>query len=193
VPEERRGTAVLCSVGLLALVLVSCKDGENDMARTTTPTERAQVQVTSPAFKEGGMIPQQYTCEGEDISPPLRWGAVPEGTESLAVIMEDPDAPWGTFVHWVVYDLPPELQGLPENLPRDKTFAVGGVQGVNNSSELGYKGPCPPSGTHRYFFRLYALDAKTDLPAGETKNRLLKAMEGHILAQGQLMGKYKRQ
>jgi Raf kinase inhibitor-like YbhB/YbcL family protein len=163
------------------------------MARTTAATDVAQIQVSSPAFEEGGMIPQQYTCEGEDISPPLSWGSVPEGTKSIVLIVEDPDAPWGTFVHWVVYDLPPDVQELPENLPKDKTFPIGGKQGINSSSELGYKGPCPPSGTHRFFFRVYALEASTDLPPGETKSRLLRAMEGHVLAQGQLMGKYRRQ
>jgi Raf kinase inhibitor-like YbhB/YbcL family protein len=159
----------------------------------TTPTEVRQIQITSPAFEDGGMIPQQYACDGDNISPPLSWGSVPEGTKSIALIVDDPDAPGGTFVHWVLYDLPAEVQDLPEDLPPDKAFPVGGKQGINSTSRLGYTGPCPPRGTHRYFFRLYALDTMTNLPAGETREKLREAMEGHILAQGQLMGRYKRQ
>jgi len=162
------------------------------MADPATQIEVATVRVTSPAFEEGGTIPRQYTCDGENISPPLQWEAVPEGTRSVAVIMDDPDAPGGTFVHWVIYDLPPDVQELPENLPRDKNFPVGGEQGINSTDQLGYLGPCPPSGTHRYFFQVYALDEKLHLPAGETKAGLLEAMQGHILAQGQFLGRYQR-
>ncbi len=161
------------------------------MARTT-PTEILPLEITSPAFKDGGTIPQQYTCEGEDISPPLSWGSVPGGTQSIALILDDPDSPSGTFVHWVLYDLPADVQGLPENLPPDKAFPVGGEQGVNSFDVLGYRGPCPSSGTHRYFFTVYALDVKANLPPGETRERLFDAMEGHILAQGQIMGRYRR-
>jgi len=163
------------------------------MADPATQTEIATIKVTSPAFEDGGMIPQQYTCDGDNISPPLNWEAVPAGTKSLALIMDDPDAPGGTFVHWVLYDLPADLEGLPENLPRGKGFPLGGEEGINSTNQLGYRGPCPPSGTHRYFFKLYALDEKLSLPAGETKSRLLDAMEGHILGLGQIMGRYKRQ
>lgn len=163
------------------------------MADPATQTEIATIRVSSPAFQDGGPIPQKYACDGDNISPPLSWQAVPEGTKSLALIVDDPDAPGGNFVHWVVYDLPADLDGLPEDLPRDKAFPVGGEQGINSTDEIGYMGPCPPSGTHRYFFKLYALDERTNLPAGETKARLLDAMEGHTLGQGQLMGRYKRQ
>jgi len=163
------------------------------MADPATQTEIVTIKVSSTAFKDGGTIPQQYTCDGDNSSPPLSWEAVPEGTRSIALIMDDPDAPGGTFVHWVLYDLPADLEGLPEGLPRDKTFPVGGEQGVNSTNEIGYLGPCPPSGTHRYFFRVYALDEKMNLPAGETEDRLLNAMVGHILGQGQIMGRYQRQ
>jgi Raf kinase inhibitor-like YbhB/YbcL family protein len=163
------------------------------MADPATHTETRTIQISSPAFDNGGMIPEQYTCDGENISPPLSWEPVPEGTQSIALIMDDPDAPGGTFVHWVVYDLPPDVQELPENLPRDKRFPIGGEQGINSTDQLGYVGPCPPSGAHRFFFKVYALDEKLNLPAGETKSKLLKAMEGHILAQGQLMGRYRRE
>jgi Raf kinase inhibitor-like YbhB/YbcL family protein len=163
------------------------------MADPATQTEIATIKITSPAFQDGEAIPRQYTCDGDNISPPLSWETVPAGTKSIALIADDPDAPGGTFVHWVLYDLPADLEGLPEDLPADKMFPIGGEQGINSTNNLGYMGPCPPSGTHRYFFKVYALDEKTNLPAGETKSRLLEAMEGHILAQGQIMGKYRRQ
>jgi hypothetical protein len=163
------------------------------MASSTTQTDVMTIRVTSPAFQDGQRIPKQYTCDGDDISPPLSWELIPDETKSIALIVDDPDAPGGTYVHWVVYDVPADVQGLPEDLPRDKAFPVGGEQGVNSSNELGYTGPCPPSGTHRYFFKVYALDDKTNLPPGETKAKLLKALQGHILAQGQIMGRYKRQ
>jgi Raf kinase inhibitor-like YbhB/YbcL family protein len=151
------------------------------------------INLSTPAFEDEGMIPQEYTCNSDNISPPLNWEAIPDGTKSLALTVEDPDAPGGTFVHWVLYDLPPDVQGLPENLPHDKAFAVGGTQGINSTDQMGYMGPCPPRGTHRYYFTLYALDAKLNLPAGETKDRLIEAMEGHIIGQGQVMGRYKAQ
>ena len=158
-----------------------------------TQTEIVTIQMNSPVFEDGGLIPQEYTCSGENISPPLNWQAVPEGTQSLALIVDDPDAPGGEFVHWVVYDLPPDVQSLSDDMPHDKTFPIGGVQGINSTNRLGYMGPCPPSGTHRYYFTLYALDEKLNLPAGEPKDRLLEAMEGHIIGQGQIMGRFKRQ
>lgn len=163
------------------------------MADPATQTEIATIKVASPAFEEGGMIPQQYACDGDNISPSLNWEGVPDGVKSLALIMDDPDAPGGIFVHWVLYDLPADLDGLPENLPGGKGFPIGGEEGINSTNKTGYMGPCPPSGTHRYFFKLYALDEKLHLPAGETKSRLLDAMKGHIVGQGQLMGQYKRQ
>ena len=152
----------------------------------------ATIQVMSSAFKEGEAIPRQYTCQGEDISPALSWETGPEGTKSIAVIVDDPDAPGGTFVHWVLYDLPGSTRELPEGLPRDKTLPNGAKHGMNSLKKLGYSGPCPPSGTHRYFFKVYALDAQTNLPPGKSKADLLQAMKGHILAQGQIMGTYKK-
>ena len=152
-----------------------------------------EIKVTSPAFEDGGLIPPKYTCDGADISPPLQWDVVPEGTESIALICDDPDAPMGTFVHWVIFALPAETRELAENIPADKTLANGAKQGTSDFGRIGYGGPCPPSGTHRYFFKIYALDTEIDLAGGADKSRLLKAMEGHILSQGQLIGKYKRQ
>ncbi|WKZ18398.1 MAG: YbhB/YbcL family Raf kinase inhibitor-like protein [Candidatus Jettenia sp. CY-1] len=152
-----------------------------------------KIEIKSPAFEEGGMIPQKYTCDGEDISPPLSWNSVPNGTKSLALICDDPDAPMGTWVHWVLFNLPANIQGLLENRPHQKTLENGAKQGITDFKKIGYGGPCPPSGTHRYYFKLYALDTEINLDAGITKQQLLKAMEGHIIAEGQLMGKYKRQ
>ncbi len=151
-----------------------------------------EIKVTSSAFKEGGMIPAKYTCDGADVSPPLQWDAVHEGTQSVALICDDPDAPMGTWVHWVLFNLPGTTSSLAEKVPTDKTLASGAKQGTNDFRKIGYGGPCPPGGTHRYFFKIYALDTQLDLPAGADKARLLKAMQGHILAQGELMGKYKR-
>ena len=151
-----------------------------------------EIKMNSTAFKEGEMIPKRYTCDGEDISPPLSWDSVPEGTKSLALICEDPDAPRGTWVHWVIFNIPADTRGLDENIPPQKTLPSGARQGRNDFGRIGYGGPCPPSGTHRYYFKLYALDTVIDLKPGATKTELLKVMDGHIIAEGQLMGRYKR-
>jgi len=150
------------------------------------------IKVVSSAFQEGGMIPADYTCDGKDISPPLSWSGVPEQAVTLALICDDPDAPLGTWVHWVLYNLPASVRELPAGVPPDERLANGALQGRNDFRRLGYGGPCPPGGTHRYYFKLYALDKALDLKPGATKKELLKAMEGHVLAEGQLMGRYKR-
>jgi Raf kinase inhibitor-like YbhB/YbcL family protein len=151
-----------------------------------------EIKITSSAFSEGDMIPKRYTCDSEDVSPDLAWSGIPQGTKSIALICDDPDAPMGTWVHWVLFNLPAESTELPAAIPSDKTLSNGAVHGKNDFGRLGYGGPCPPGGTHRYYFKLYALDTQLNLASGITKNQLLDAMEGHILAQGQLMGKYKR-
>ncbi len=150
------------------------------------------IKIESSAFKEGAMIPVKYTCDGEDVSPPLKWGNLPSGTKSIALISDDPDAPVGTWVHWVLFNLPPDVRALPENIPPKKTLENGAAHGNNDFKKPGYGGPCPPGGTHRYFFKIYALDKKIDLAPGASKAQLVKAMEGHTLDTGQLMGKYKR-
>lgn len=155
-------------------------------------TKPMNIKVTSSAFVEGGMIPKQYTCDGKDVSPPLKWEGVPDTAKTIALICDDPDAPMGTWVHWVLFNLPAKVQELPENVPPAKTLPNGAKQGTNDFGRIGYGGPCPPGGTHRYYFKVYALDCELKLDAGATKAQLLKAMEGHIVAQGQLMGKYKR-
>lgn len=150
------------------------------------------MKITSSAFKEGQMIPSRYTCDGQDISPPLEWDQVPDGTKSFALICDDPDAPRGTWVHWVVYDIPPGVKNLPENVRPDREPGSGIRQGKNDWPKIGYGGPCPPSGIHRYYFKLYALDTMLNLKPGATKEQLLQAMKGHILGEAQLMGKYQR-
>lgn len=151
------------------------------------------LQVTSPAFDQGGMIPTKYTCDGADVSPTIKWGSSPEGTKSFALISDDPDAPAGTWVHWIIFNIPPDANELAENIPPEKKLPNGSKHGTNDFKKIGYGGPCPPSGTHRYFFKLYALDSGLDLNPGATKKELLSAMEGHVLDEGELIGKYKRQ
>jgi len=148
--------------------------------------------IKSPAFVPGGKIPGKYTCDGMDISPPLTWTSGPEGTKTFALICDDPDAPMGTWVHWVLFNLPADITEFRENVPPERELESGAKQGMNDFRKIGYGGPCPPGGVHRYFFKLYALDKKIDLEAGATKAELLKAMEGHILAEGQIMGRYER-
>ena len=150
------------------------------------------MKISSTAFSEGDMIPQKYTCGGEDISPPLAWTGVPAETRSLALIADDPDAPVGTWTHWVAFDIPPDVTELPKAVPADETLPTGGTPGNNSWRRLGYGGPCPPGGTHRYFFGLYALDTELALKAGASKGDVEQAMKGHVLAEAQLMGQYKR-
>jgi Raf kinase inhibitor-like YbhB/YbcL family protein len=154
--------------------------------------EKMNMRLTSTAFQAGGMIPAKYTCDGANVSPPLEWSDVPQTTKSLALICDDPDAPGKTWVHWVAFDLPAGIMSLPENVPPQNTIAGGGKQGTNDFKKIGYGGPCPPSGTHRYFFKIYAIDTELKLDSQTTKDLLLQAMKDHILAQGELMGRYKR-
>jgi hypothetical protein len=153
------------------------------------------IQLKSPAFKEGEPIPPRYSCEDVDISPPLNWDEsqvkIPNDG-SLAIILDDPDAPGGTWVHWVIFNLPPQTDSLPEMIMQREELENGALQGTNSWGTIGYRGPCPSRGTHRYFFKIYALDTKLDLPAGSTKQELLKAMKGHLVDEGQLKGTYTR-
>lgn len=176
-------TAVILLVICSTIIFAETQPGENAMGK---------IEFKSPAFRDGGMIPSEYTCDGENISPLLEWSGIPQETKSLALIADDPDAPVGDWVHWVIYDLPPDLMHLPAAVPKIEKLAFGGIQGRTDFGNIGYGGPCPPGGTHRYFFKLYALDKVLGLAAGATKKELLKAMQGHILAEAQLMGKYQR-
>ena len=147
----------------------------------------SELQISSPAFSHHGTIPARFTCDGVDVNPPLALGTVPAGTRSLALIVDDPDAPVGMWVHWVMWNIPPETRGIGEN-----SVPAGAVQGVNDWKRNRYGGPCPPSGSHRYFFKLYALDTTLTLAPSTTKAALERAMEGHILARGELQGTYRR-
>jgi Raf kinase inhibitor-like YbhB/YbcL family protein len=177
---------------LSAAVLLSSCRSEKPSNENSPEGQRAEIKLTSTVFNEGAMIPRPYTCDGPNVSPSLRWETVPAGAKTLALICDDPDAPTGTWVHWVLYNLPADAKGLIENVPKQERLAGGGLQGTNDFREIGYDGPCPPNSTHRYFFKLYALDAELALDARATKEQLLKAMEGHVLGEGQLMGKYQR-
>jgi Raf kinase inhibitor-like YbhB/YbcL family protein len=151
------------------------------------------MELTSKAFDAGQEIPARYTCDGEDISPPLKWRNVPREVESLALVLDDPDSPSGRWSHWVVYDIPPEVRELDEDVPPEGRLPWGGSQGRNDFGELGYGGPCPGGGeTHRYYFRLYALDAPCKLAMGATRAQLLEWAHDHTLAETELMGRFRR-
>jgi len=151
------------------------------------------LELNSPDFSSGGSIPKQFTCDGADISPALAWNDPPGATQSFALIADDPDAPVGTWVHWVLFDLPANARALPQNIPKKEQLADGSRQGRNDFRKIGYGGPCPPPGRpHRYFFKLYALDTRLNLKPGATKKDVERAMQGHILAQGEWVGRYGR-
>lgn len=168
-------------------LLAGCLGGESmtDLAKNTPKT----VSVTSGAFSQGGRIPAQHTCDGPDVSPALSFGSLPSGTTHVALIMDDPDAPRGTWLHWTFWNLPSNVTSLPEGANMGK---MGAREGKTDSADAGYSGPCPPPGTHRYFFKLYALKAPLDLAAGASLNELTKALTGKVLAWGELMGTYAR-
>jgi Raf kinase inhibitor-like YbhB/YbcL family protein len=149
--------------------------------------------VRSTAFETGAQIPRVHTCDGRDVSPALRWDGAPPETRTFALVCEDPDAPAGTWTHWVIYNIPEKLKQLPEGLPPQGSLPDGTLQGKNDFGRLGYGGPCPPRGRpHRYFFRLYALDERLPLTSGLTRAALLRALQGHVLAQAELYGLYGR-
>jgi Raf kinase inhibitor-like YbhB/YbcL family protein len=163
------------------IAFVSVNERETDMA----------LLMTTMAFENGGAIPKEFTCDGEDVSPALAWTEPPAGTKCLTIIMDDPDAPAGTWVHWILYDLPPATRELGKGVAKDRQFSNGARQGRNDFGKIGYNGPCPPRGRpHRYFIKLYALDVKTNLKAGATKSDVERAMKGHILAQAEVVGHF---
>ena len=183
---------IVLLVVLAGALLVSGCGRSSEQGSDSTQEVPMSLSISSPAFKAGASIPAVYSCRGKDISPALSWGEPPAGTQSFALIMDDPDAPAGIWVHWVLYNIPAAARSLPEAVPSDAQLADGSLQGRNSGRALGYNGPCPPSGTHRYFFKLYALDAPVSLRSGAGKEDLLKAMQGHILGQGELMGTFSR-
>src|SRR3989442_444678 len=186
----------LMPVVLVSLALIGCANrtppATQPSGTNSAKPDKAEIKLTSVAFKDGEPIPRAYTCDGVNISPPLEWSGVPKTAKTIAIVCGDPDAPAGTWVHWVLYNLPADKIGLIENTPATEILPGGGLQGTNDFKKIGYGGPCPPSGTHRYFFKLYALDAELSLKSGATKADLEKAMEGHIVSQGRLMGTYRR-
>ncbi len=175
--------AAICAAVAVAAIEKHARAAEESMS----------MKITSAAFQEGARIPTAFTCDGPDRSPALSWSGAPAGTKSFALICDDPDAPAGTWVHWVLYDLPATAGGLPEGVPRERKLKEGGRQGTNDFHRIGYGGPCPPAGKpHRYFFKLYALDTMLGIAAGVTKQQLVEAMKGHVLAEAELMGTYGR-
>lgn len=162
-------------------------------AKTDANPTQDSMEISSPTFKNNSEIPIEYTCESENISPPLLWSKLPEKTKSLALIVDDPDAPSKTFAHWVIYNIPPTEKKLKKNFPTKASFLSNEtLQGRNDMKSIGYSGPCPPSGAHHYFFKLYALDSMLNTKSGLSKKELLKAMDGHILAKAQLIGIYSK-
>jgi Raf kinase inhibitor-like YbhB/YbcL family protein len=154
--------------------------------------EDSRFQLTSAAFVEGGRIPDEYTCKGRNISPPLSWTDAPDGARSFALVVEDPDTPLGTMTHWVAFNIPAEKRSLPGGIPRDGRLPDGTVQGRSGMRRTGYMGPCPPWGQHRYVFTVYALDTVLEADPKMGKKKLMKAMEGHVLARATLTGVYSR-
>ena len=189
---------------LLFLVFVAGCDSRQTDSQSKEAPEMAQEDVmsgqqtdasfvlTSSAFAQGESIPAQYSCDDADISPPLAWSGAPAGVESFALVMDDPDAPARVWVHWVIFNIPASVTGLPEAVPAQARLADGSIQGTNSWQRSGYGGPCPPGGQHRYFFKLYALDSGLALDSAATKSDLLNALKGRVLAQTELMGVYRR-
>ena len=182
-----RRTLALLPLLIVVLALVAPAEVRGQNASSS------KIELKTTSFTPDGFIPKRFTCEAADVSPALAWTDPPTGTQSFAIIEDDPDAPSGTFVHWLVYDLPATYRRLGEALSGNDQMPGGGRQGTNDFSRTGYSGPCPPPGRpHRYFIRLYALDVRLDLRPAATRNELEAAMKGHILAQAELMGRFQR-
>lgn len=187
----RRNGAFVCAL-LCAVVTAAGMSGTTPFNAYAAAQSDSKFSISTSSFQPNGDIPTRYTCSGDNLSPALAWTDPPAGTESLVLIVDDPDAPGGVFNHWVLYDLARSARRLPEGVPR-KADPEGARQGRNGFNELGYGGPCPPPGrVHRYYFRLYALDRKLELAAGASKSAVEKAVQGHVLAQAEVMGRFKR-
>jgi Raf kinase inhibitor-like YbhB/YbcL family protein len=187
---------IIC--GLAGLSFIGChSDGSSNNVTSATSGSQPKIntkaiKLESTAFKANGSIPIKYTCDGENISPSLIWEQPPSGTQTLTLIVDDPDAPGGRFAHWVLYNIPATVHQLPEKIANARTLPNGSVQGKNDFGKLVYGGPCPPNGTHRYFFKLYALDKKLEIEPSANQAQILSAIDGHVLAQGELVGFYRR-
>lgn len=178
---------------MVCLLIIACVFLCFFQGRDLSGGKSMEIKITSKSFREGGMIPEKYSCDGDNASPPLAWNSVPEGTKSIALICDDPDAPMRIWIHWILFNLPPNVRELAENVPPQRELKNGTRQGTNDFRRIGYGGPCPPPGpAHRYYFKLYALDTVVNLGPGTSEFQLVEAMKDHILAEGQLMGKYKR-
>jgi Raf kinase inhibitor-like YbhB/YbcL family protein len=186
-------TLVLISAATSAVLLTLHAEATWDQTALKAGKEKYMFQLKSNAFSAEGTIPARFTCEGENISPDLDWSGAPQGTRTFALVLHDPDAPRsGGYTHWVVFNIPATVTHLPEDVPKTAELPVGGVQGKNDDGSIGYTGPCPPSGTHRYYFHLYAVDRELELKAGASKEQLEDAIRGHILAEAEFMGRYKK-
>ncbi|HSY77250.1 MAG TPA: YbhB/YbcL family Raf kinase inhibitor-like protein [Bacteroidia bacterium] len=180
---------------LSTLAITSCSNSQNGILSATNPeplNAPAPFRIFSKSFKQGDTIPSIYTCDSSNVSPQLYWNNPPKNTVSFALIADDPDAPMGIWVHWVLYNIPANDTVLQTNMPKDTSLANGTKEGITSFGTAGYGGPCPPNGWHHYYFKVYALDAMLPYPAGLMKKQLLSVMKGHVLAEAELMGKYKK-
>jgi Raf kinase inhibitor-like YbhB/YbcL family protein len=185
-PREHRFILAMIFLAACHAMAAGCEAGPQRGATM-------KLELQSPDFAAGASIPKQFTCDAADISPAFTWNDPPTATQSFTLIADDPDAPVGTWVHWVLFDLPATARSLPQNVPKIEQLPDGARQGRNDFGKIGYGGPCPPPGKpHRYFFKFYALDKKLNLPTGATKKDVERAMQSHILAQGEWMGRYAR-
>lgn len=203
-PRQRGRVLPWALTAAMMLLAAGCNDGGKPTGGPNSAQDpqaskgdtTMTIGITSSAFEQGQPIPQRYSGEGQNISPPLSWDNVPSKAKTLVLTMEDPDAPSGTFIHWVLYDLPAQTSGLAENVPHQATVSnlEGAKQGPNSAGKIGYTGPKPPigHGRHRYFFRIHALDAALNIAPGATAEQLRQAMAGHVIAEGELMGTYER-
>lgn len=189
----RRRMSGLAGFAVAASLLLACGSQSSAINNDIGKGAAMGFALHTTQWKAGENIPVQFTCDGDNVSPPLQWDGAPAGTQSYSLVVEDPDAPGGTFIHWVLYDLPAGAKELPKDVSKQENLADGARQGRNSFGHIGYGGPCPPPGpAHRYYFRLYALDQKPALDAGAKRADLERAMRGHILAQTEFMGRYQR-
>jgi Raf kinase inhibitor-like YbhB/YbcL family protein len=201
-PIPSTNIAHMVRVLFFILLLAGCQSGgeainpqksSSSISGEASGGSNMSFSLQSPSFSSGRPIPKKFSCEGSDTSPALQWAEPPANTQSFVLIADDPDAPAGTWTHWVAYDLPASLRQLPEGVSKQAGLAQSGAQGINDFGKTGYGGPCPPPGKpHRYFFKLYALDAKLNLKPGAGKQQVESAMQGHVLGKAELMGTHQR-
>jgi len=191
--QQKKSKGFTGVLSLSLLIMLSCNSKPKQAEPTETPLQVKSIELKSAAFQQGQSIPIDLTCTGQDSSPELSWSAPPLETHTLALVMDDPDAPGGTWQHWLVYNIPGNSRSLSGTQPAKERLENTALQGTNDFEKLGYNGPCPPPGNnHRYYIRLYALNKQLELKAGASRNDLDQAMQGHIIAQGELMGTFKR-